>query len=72
MKKLDQLALVALVWHSEDALAEQHIGGFLQGDVSKEGMDCSQPGSAGARAVASISFEMIEELTDERRVEILK
>jgi hypothetical protein len=72
LEKLDQPALVALVWHSQDALAEQRMSGFFQGDVSEEGMDCSQPGIAGASAVPSISFEMIEEQTDEGRIEVLK
>jgi hypothetical protein len=72
LEKLDKPPLIALVWYGEDALAEQCMGGFLQGDVSKEGMDCSQPHIAGASGVPTISFEMIEELTDERRIEILK
>jgi len=72
LEKLDKPPLIALVWYGEDALAEQCMGGFLQGDVSKEGMDCSQPRIAGASGVPTISFEMIEELTDERRIEILK
>ena len=72
MEKLDQPALMALVGYGEDALAEQRMGGFLQGNISKEGMDGSQPGIAGASGVSTISFEMLEKLTDERRVEILK
>jgi hypothetical protein len=72
LEKLDQSPLVALVWYGEDALAEQCMGGLLQGDVSKEGMDCSQPRIASAGGVPTITFEMIEELTDEGRTEILK
>jgi hypothetical protein len=72
MEKLDQPALMALVGYGEDALAEQRMGGFLQGDIPKEGMDGRQPGIAGAGGVPAISFEMLEEPTDERRSEILE
>ena len=72
MEKLDQPALVAFVWHGEHALAEQRMGGLLQGDILKERMDCGEPGIARARAVAPFLFEVIEELTDEGRIEILE
>jgi hypothetical protein len=72
LEKFDQLALMALVWHGEHALAKQSMGGLLQGDVSKERMDGSQPGIAGASAVASVPFEMLEKLTDEGCIEILE
>jgi hypothetical protein len=72
VEELNQLALVALVWHGEHVLALQSMGGLLQGDVSKEGMDGSQPGIAGASAVASIPFEMLEKLTDEGCIKILE
>jgi hypothetical protein len=72
MEKLDQPALMAFVRHGEHALAEQRMGGLLQGDILKERMDCSQAGIAGARAVAPFLFKMIEELPDEGRIEILE
>ncbi len=66
--------VVIVPWRrcGEDALAEQRMGGFLQSDIAKERMDGSQSSIAGASGVPTISFEMIEELTDERRIEILK
>jgi hypothetical protein len=72
LEKLDKPTLIALVWYGEDALAEQRMGGFFQGNVSKEGMDCRQPYISSASGIPTISFEMIEELTDEGRIEILK
>jgi hypothetical protein len=35
-------------------------------------MNGSQPGIAGASAVAAIPFEMVEKLTDEGCIELLK
>jgi hypothetical protein len=43
---------------------------FERGEAEHR-VDRRQPGVAGARAVAAISFEMVEEGRDQRRVEVL-
>jgi len=72
VEKLDQPALVAFVRHGKHALAEQRMGGLLQGDILKERMDGGQAGITGARAVASFLFEVIKELPDKGRIELLE
>ena len=46
--------------------------GVLQRREPVEGVDRSEPGVAGSRAVAPVVFEVVEERADQRRVEIVE
>jgi hypothetical protein len=44
--------------------------GVLQGRVAEHGVDGGEPGVAGARAVAAVVFEVVQERADQRRVQV--
>jgi hypothetical protein len=62
---------VAFGRHREDSLTKQRMGRFLESHVLKEGMNRRQTDIAGASAILSAVLEMIEEITNEGRVQVL-
>lgn len=71
IQKGDWFSLVALTRHREDTLTEQSMGGLHQRHVAEERVDRGEAGVAGPGAVSALFLDMIEELTDERRFQIL-
>jgi hypothetical protein len=69
-QKLHRAALVAFRRDCKDALALQCEGRFADRYILEEAMDCSQTVVPRPRAVATIEFEMLEELSQEGNIEI--
>jgi len=69
-QKLHGAALVALRRDRKDALALQGEGWFADRYILEEAMDCSQTVVSRPRAVATVEFEVLEELPQEGNVEI--
>jgi hypothetical protein len=67
----DDRAVEALGRHGEDPADERRVLGMAQRGEPEQRVDRRQPGVAGARAVAAVVFEVVEERLDQRRVEIL-
>ena len=68
----DQPPLVALAGDGQDAAALVGVGRLLERDVLEEGMDRRQACVAAPGAVAAFLLEVIEEVADEGRVQILE
>jgi hypothetical protein len=71
IQKFDWPPFVPFGRHSEDSLTKQRMGRFFESNVLKEGMNRRQADISGASAVLSAVLEMIEEITNERNVQVL-
>jgi hypothetical protein len=57
--------------YSENALDEGGMIGMAKGSVSEQRADCGKPSVAGARAIFPLVFEVVEEGTYKRGIEIV-
>ena len=71
-EKLDWTAFVTFRGYCQDPFALERQRGFTESNVAEEGVQRGETCVARARAVASLRFEVIEELGEERCVEILE
>ena len=70
-KELHRTAFVALGGNREDALAMEGKRRFSQRHEPEEGSDRGKTGVARSRAVAPVALEVIEELAEDCRVQVL-
>jgi hypothetical protein len=66
----NQLLLVTLRRHCQNALDQAGLGGLLIRSVPVEGPDRSQTQIAAARTVASVFFQFVQECADQGRIQI--
>jgi hypothetical protein len=71
-EELHGTAFVALGGNRQYALAVEGKSRFTQRDKPEEGADCGKTGVARSRAVAPVALEVVEELAEERRVEVFQ
>jgi hypothetical protein len=71
-QECDRMANVALVRHREDALTLKGVCGFADRDVAEERSCGRQSHVSGARSVAALRLEVVEESADEGGVEPLE
>ena len=64
IEKFDGPAFVAFGGYCQDSLAEQRMGGFLESDVPKEGVNRGQADIASASAVLAAGFQAVEKISD--------
>jgi hypothetical protein len=70
-EKLDHFALVAAAGHCEESLTEQGMRRFAERHILGKRVDRRDPRISGAAAPAAGAFEVIEEVADERRCEVV-
>jgi hypothetical protein len=70
-KELDRSSFEAFHGNRENALALHAQRGFIEGDVSEEGMESREPMVSRSWPVASIVFQVFEECFQKLRIEFL-
>jgi hypothetical protein len=58
--------------HGEYSLADQRMSGFLERHILKEGVNRGEADVSGASAILPASFKIVEKMSDERHVQIIK
>jgi len=71
IEELHGAALVAFGWDRENALAMQGVGRLLKSDEAEEGVERGQSDVTGTGRALAMVFDVIEEVAQQGRVEIL-
>ena len=71
-EELHDPALKALARDGEHALTVQSVGRVGERDVAEERVECREARVSAAGAIAALAFKVVEELAQERGVEIRK
>jgi hypothetical protein len=72
VEEFDGPALMTFTGHREYSLAEQRMGGLLEGNILEEGVNRGQADVPGTSAILPASFKIIEKMSDERHVQIIE
>src|SRR6185295_12748321 len=67
----NRTAVMAFAWDCEDALTKENVGRLTQCYESKERVNGRKTDVSGARSVAALGLEMVEELANEGRGEVV-
>lgn len=72
VQKLDGFALMSLVGDGKDTLAVERVRRLIHCDITEERVQRRQSHIPGARAVAPVALQVVEELADEGGVEVFE
>jgi hypothetical protein len=67
----DDVTVELLGWDGQHALDRRGVFGVVQRRVVEQGVHRGEAGVAGAHAVAALSLQVVEEIADQRCVQIL-